>query len=564
MYCKPTESQNSGETDTNRRYALSESDFEQVLDYVDEFKSVDEIKLYFGRVHEAINSVEIGNVRTMQELTAQENRRIERVIKAANLEKEAIKAFRKVHKTKPTVDLSTKAKIEEVDRMYTEAIAKNDLETARYLVEQMALLKGYSVTDYRIDHQAPYNNGHNASLDDVSPMFGEDIYGSHAAQYFGTFEGSDGESIQHIQAAQGKPERYVTIYRAVPASIKSDQIRNGDWITLTRRYADQHGKLNIIGRYRVISKRVKAKNVYTDSNSIHEFGYDDGNNYYYRDTTNYRKLADVITFDDEGNPIRLKDRFNYRNEDVRYALPETDSDGRKLTAQQRRYFNDTKVVDENGKLLPVYHGTLSQEVSETWNAESNSFDVIRRDFTVFKRSADDENIGFFFASDYNNAGGYGSKVYSVYLNLTNPLVIDCNNADYSEIRYDGQVKDTYDWAKWAKQKGYDGVVFKNIGDGVGYEYVQQSLDEYVAFKSNQIKLITNERPSVNRDIRFALSDSVVNVDSANETASWTLERMADLIDRYGATNPRYTQAYATWINPADFVKARGRNLSYTT
>ena len=894
-------SQNSGETDTNRRYALAESDFEQVLDHVDEFKTVDEIKSYFERVHETINSVEIGNIRTMQELTEQENRRIERVIKAANLEKEAIKAFRKAHKTKPTVDLATRAKIEEVDRWYTEAIAKNDFETARYLVEQMALLKGYSVTDYRIDHQAPYNNGHDASLDDVSPMFGEDIYGSHAAQYFGTFEGFDGESIQHIQAAHGKPERYVTIYRAVPVSIKSDQIRNGDWITLTRRYAEQHGKSNIIGRYRVISKRVKAKNVYTDGNSIHEFGYDDGNNYYYRDTANFRKLADVITFDDEGNPIRLKDRFNYRNSDVRYALPEleqeavkhfghtyswaetgyvltdgsrldfsgrhegsnggaryedhrdiaqldaysdfqgtdamidfmkrgniriipevdginlsvrptraqentlsdfisrrrgevmldidnergetvvsveyprgthsnkvlqdirnyfesgatptvsevqrfryalpeTDSDGRKLTAQQRRYFNDTKVVDENGKLRPVYHGTLSREVRETWNSETNSFDIIRRDFTVFKRSADDENIGFFFASDYDNAGGYGNKVYSVYLNLTNPLVIDCNNADYSEIRYDGQVKDTYDWAKWAKKKGYDGVIFKNIRDGVGYEYMQQSLDEYVAFRSNQIKLITNERPSVNRDIRyalpetdstgaslsqaqreffknskvvddngrllkvyhgtprgeftifnaqngayftenkayarrymqahnsptarlieaylnitkpfdtrqdaerriferefyrkwgngtplsdiglpdwtdaddlidfinengydydglildeggdggygeavmrrgvsyvafspeqiklttnkqptgdadirFALSDSVVNVDRSNETATWTSERMTDLIERYGATNPRYTQAYATWINPTDFVKA---------
>ena len=663
-----------------------------------------------------IGRIFIGSIHTMQELTEQENRRIARVIKAANLEKEAIKAFRKAHKTKPTVDLSTKAKIEEVDRQYTEAIAKNDLEKARYLVEQMALLKGYSVTDYRIDHQAPYNNGDDASLDDVSPMFGEDIYGSHAAQYFGTFEGFDGESIQHIQAAQGKPERYVTIYRAVPASIKSDQIRNGDWITLTRRYAEQHGKSNIIGRYRVISKQVKAKNVYTDGNSIHEFGYDDGNNYYYRDTTNYRKLADVITFDDEGNPIRLKDRFNYRNEDVRYALPEleqeavkhfghayswaetgyvltdgsrldfsgrhegsggggryedhrdiaqldaysdlqgtdamidfmkrgniriipevdginlsvrptraqentladfisrrrgevtldidnergetvvsveyprgthsnkvlqdirnyfdngttptvsevqrfryalpeTDSDGRSLTAQQRRYFNDTKVVDENGKLRPVYHGTLSQEVSETWNSETNSFDVIRRDFTVFKRSADDENIGFFFASDYDNAGGYGSKVYSVYLNLTNPLVIDCNNADYSEISYDGQVKDTYDWAKWAKQKGYDGVIFKNIRDGVGYEYMQQSLDEYVAFRSNQIKLTTNKQPTGDADIRFALSDSVVNVDSSNETAAWTSERMTDLIERYGATNPRYTQAYATWINPADFVKA---------
>ncbi len=271
---------------------------------------------------------------------------------------------------------------------------------------------------------------------------------------------------------------------------------------------------------------------------------------YPRGTHSNKVLQDIRNYFENGTTPTVSDAQRFR-----YALPEIDSDGRTLTAQQRRYFNDTKVVDENGKLRPVYHGTLSQEVSETWNSETNSFDVIRRDFTVFKRSADDENIGFFFASDYDNAGGYGSRVYSVYLNLTNPLVIDCNNADYSEIRYDGQVKDTYDWAKWAKQKGHDGVIFKNIRDGVGYEYMQQSIDEYVAFRSNQIKLTTNKQPTRDADIRFALSDSVVNVDSANETAAWTSERVTDLIDRYGATNPRYTQAYATWINPADFVKA---------
>lgn len=220
--------------------------------------------------------------------------------------------------------------------------------------------------------------------------------------------------------------------------------------------------------------------------------------------SNRVKSADTVVYDDEGKIIPLSKRFDESKNDIRYSLPIKDSEGRELTPEQREFFRNSKVVDENGKLRPVYHGTLSQEVRETWNAESNSFDVTRRDFTVFKRSADDENIGFFFASDYDNAGGYGSKVYSVYLNLTSPLVIDCNNADYSEIGYDGQVKDTYDWAKWAKKKGYDGVIFKNIRDGVGYEYMQQSLDEYVAFKSNQIKLTTNKTPTSDADIRYSL------------------------------------------------------------
>lgn len=317
----------TGKSVNTKRYALAESDFETALDKLDSFKSVEDIKSYFDRVQSMIND-EASKFypRTMADISANERHRVERVIKAANIEKEAIKAYRKKHKAKPVVDLSTQAKIEAIDKQYTEAIANNDLETARYLVEQMALIKGYSVTDYRIDHQAPYNDGYSASLDDVTSMFGEDIYGTQAAQYFGTFEGFDNESVSHIQRARNRPELYVRIYRAVPTSIKSDQIRNGDWITLTRKYAEEHGKSNIIGNYRVITAVGKAKHIYTDGNSIHEFGYDDGSNYYYRDTKNFKKLADLITFDDGGNPIHLRDRFNYRKDDVRYALPETEQE----------------------------------------------------------------------------------------------------------------------------------------------------------------------------------------------------------------------------------------------
>ena len=49
-----------------------------------------------------------------------------------------------------------------------------------------------------------------------------------------------------------------------------------------------------------------------------------------------------------------------------------DSEGRELTKEQAEYFKDSKVRDENGNLLVVYHGTR------------------KADFTVFKR-----NVNFF-------------------------------------------------------------------------------------------------------------------------------------------------------------------------
>ena len=36
---------------------------------------------------------------------------------------------------------------------------------------------------------------------------------------------------------------------------------------------------------------------------------------------------------------------------------QTDNKGRKLSQQQQEYFKDSKVRDENGNLLTVYHGT---------------------------------------------------------------------------------------------------------------------------------------------------------------------------------------------------------------
>lgn len=50
-------------------------------------------------------------------------------------------------------------------------------------------------------------------------------------------------------------------------------INNGDWVTTTLQYAKSHGKTQLNNKYKVISKVVPASTLYTDGNSIHEFGY---------------------------------------------------------------------------------------------------------------------------------------------------------------------------------------------------------------------------------------------------------------------------------------------------
>jgi hypothetical protein len=133
------------------------------------------------------------------------------------------------------------------------------------------------------------------------------------------------------------------MYRAVPKDIKEDNFRNGDWVTPSREYARQEGRM-IPGGYRVIAKNVKLKNIWWDGNSINEFGYDDGKEYAYKNTKNNRKLTDVITRDRNGEIVPPSKRFNarayeiyYQTEHISEAFPMTTDmsiDGKNDTDEQ--------------------------------------------------------------------------------------------------------------------------------------------------------------------------------------------------------------------------------------
>ena len=96
------------------------------------------------------------------------------------------------------------------------------------------------------------------------------------------------------------------------------------------------------------------------------------------------------------------------------ASRELDSLGNELSNEQQDYFKDTKVRDENGNLLVVYHGSP------------------RGRTTVFDRNKtskiNDMGQGHYFSSNAENASTYmgetkGRKLYEVYLNITKPFVV---------------------------------------------------------------------------------------------------------------------------------------------
>lgn len=226
----------------------------------------------------------------------------------------------------------------------------------------------------------------------------------------------------------------------------------------------------------------------------------------YEGSVSWRKVvSDIRYYFKEGKVPYQSDLSKFR-----YALPETDSDGTELTVQQREYFNDSKIVDEQGRLKVVYHGTRSV-------------------FTQFSR---DRN---YFTDSQEVADSYAPAKIKMtgYLNIKKPFIIDAKGERWSRIpvtakfkklldRYggstfyeDGKLRtSTADIAATIMdlvddgKADYDGIIIKNVED-VGQYWTTKShivANDYIVFSSEQFKLTTNKTPTTNRDIRFALPD----------------------------------------------------------
>lgn len=205
---------------------------------------------------------------------------------------------------------------------------------------------------------------------------------------------------------------------------------------------------------------------------------------------------------------------NVEKVNKKYALSsKMDSEGRVLSAEQQKFFADSKVVDENGNLLVVYHNTKSN---------FNVFDDKYIGTGISAGSLGNLGNGFYFT---NAKDSYIEKYKkTVYLDIKKPYYLGSKDSsaqwksliENSDLRYDA----TTNWAaphstfsalsqiaglsgeklvntftSLLKQQGYDGII--EVG---GYS------NDYVVFKSNQIKDVKNTSPTTAADIRYALSE----------------------------------------------------------
>lgn len=141
-------------------------------------------------------------------------------------------------------------------------------------------IAGIKEEDYRMQHRAPGKDRGAPLWDVTKEVYPEDFYTlpvQTVARYYGTGQGGDLTVVSIIRNYHNKPNALVNVYRAVPHNVKS--INPGDWVTLFRPYATTHSYIdeNPENDYKILSKTVKASELYTDGNSIYEWGWDPNN-----------------------------------------------------------------------------------------------------------------------------------------------------------------------------------------------------------------------------------------------------------------------------------------------
>lgn len=192
-----------------------------------------------------------------------------------------------------------------------------------------------------------------------------------------------------------------------------------------------------------------------------------------------------------------------------------DSDGNELSQAQQEYFADSKVRDEEGNLLVMYHGT------------PNAGFTVFKDGSYFTQNEE-------YAEEYKEQGasysGYKQEannpdIYKVYLNITKPF--DTRNEAEREIfenEYYGQwgmgtplmESGLPDWMDGEDLKefleeneyDYDGLILDEGGTGGYEEDVQSRGLSYVVFSPEQVKNVDNVNPTDDEDIRFSLKEPV--------------------------------------------------------
>lgn len=184
----------------------------------------------------------------------------------------------------------------------------------------------------------------------------------------------------------------------------------------------------------------------------------------------------IESFDIADENARLDDIYpEYKGETINIDGKERtvyNSNGERIAKSEPalrnfwNWFGDSKVVDDKGRPLVVYHGT----------------------YTEFNEFTKTEHLGYYFSTSREVAKSFSVSDYimPVYLKITNMATVNGLGKRWDNLaKYFGV--DLDEETQKAKNNGKDGVFIKNIEEGLS----NIVADDYVVFEPNQIKSTQN-------------------------------------------------------------------------
>ena len=239
---------------------------------------------------------------------------------------------------------------------------------------------------------------------------------------------------------------------------------------------------------------------------------------------------------------------NITKADIRYSKEVEDAKPQTETPAFKKWFGDSKVVDEDGKPLVVYHGTSTENKFTKFRGFSH-FGTLEQAKYIIKDDTD-------------------GRVYPVYLSIKKPLRIKDTpmpESMLSEVINAGVAS----WQEFYK-KGYDGLVYKNEIEGDG--------DSWVAVNSIQIKSATGNLGTFDptkADIRYSKGQlttfqslSEVDVQKFVSPELWNKIKIQKMDSLYGKDNEHSFDDIdgppvngAIWIEEGQIYVAINPNIS---
>lgn len=182
----------------------------------------------------------------------------------------------------------------------------------------------------------------------------------------------------------------------------------------------------------------------------------------------------------------------------------------------KKWFGDSKVVDENGEPLIVYHGSKVADIKE-FDSNKSNYGHISAGFNFFTNNKNGEGESAEFYA------GKNGTIYECYISMKNPLVYNATGWKDEGVEYKtpveffdtnkGEIKRTY------RKGDYDGIIVK-VGDNT----------IYAVPNSEQIKSVNNNGTfdSENPNIYYQSSENEErNLLMAHATKA---ERIDDIIE----------------------------------